>query len=70
MLGILQVDVFEYFQFGVSDEKRAYIEDLINQRNEAKAAKNYELSDKIRDMLAANGISLMDTTDGCMWEKI
>ncbi|WP_295140339.1 cysteine--tRNA ligase [uncultured Campylobacter sp.] len=70
VLGILQVDVFEYFQFGVSDEKRAYIEDLINQRNEAKAAKNYELSDKIRDMLAANGISLMDTPNGCMWEKI
>jgi len=70
VLGILQVDVFEYFQFGVSDEKRAYIEDLINQRNEAKAAKNYELSDKIRDMLAANGISLMDTPDGTKWEKI
>ena len=70
VLGILQVDVFEYFQFGVSDEKRAYIEDLINQRNEAKKAKNYELSDKIRDMLAANGISLMDTPEGCMWEKI
>ena len=70
VLGILQVDVFEYFQFGVSDEKRAYIEDLINQRNEAKAAKNYELSDKIRDMLATNGISLMDTPNGCMWEKI
>ena len=70
VLGILQIDVFEYFQFGVSDEKRAYIEDLINQRNEAKAAKNYELSDKIRDMLAANGISLMDTPEGCIWEKI
>ena len=70
VLGILQVDVFEYFQFGVSDEKRAYIEDLINQRNEAKAAKNYELSDKIRDMLATNGINLMDTPNGCMWEKI
>ena len=70
VLGILQVDVFEYFQFGVSDEKRAYIEDLINQRNEAKKAKNYELSDKIRDMLAANGISLMDTPNCCMWEKI
>ena len=54
----------------MSDEKRAYIEDLINQRNEAKAAKNYELSDKIRDMLAANGISLMDTPNGYMWEKI
>lgn len=70
VIGILQIDVFEYFQFGVSDEKRAYIEDLINQRNEAKAAKNYELSDKIRDMLAANGISLMDTPEGCIWEKI
>jgi len=55
---------------GGSDKKRAYIEDLINQRNEAKKAKNYELSDKIRDMLAANGISLMDTPNGCMWEKI
>ena len=70
LLGILQIDVFEYFQFGVSMEKRAYIIDLIEQRNEAKKIKNYELSDKIRDQLTNSGISIMDTPNGTVWEKI
>ncbi len=37
---------------------------LINLRNEAKAAKNYALSDKIRDDLKAMGVSLKDGKEG------
>ena len=43
------------------------IEDLISQRNEAKAAKNFALSDEIRDRLAAMGVTIKDTREGTKW---
>ena len=70
LLGILQIDAFEYFQFGVSNEKRAYIVDLLKQRDEAKISKNYALADEIRIQLTNSGISIMDTPNGTVWEKI
>ncbi len=42
---------------------------LINIRDEAKANKNWVLSDKIRDSLLQEGIQLLDTKDGTKWEK-
>ena len=69
LLGILQIDAFEYFQFGVSNEKRAYIVDLLKQRDEAKISKNYALADEIRIQLTNSGISIMDTPNGTVWEK-
>ena len=39
-------------------------------RKEAKANKNYELADKIRDELLNMGIKLIDTKDGTSFEKI
>ena len=70
LLGILQIDAFEYFQFGVSNEKRAYIVDLLKQRDEAKISKNYALADEIRIQLTNSGISIMDTLNGTVWERI
>jgi cysteinyl-tRNA synthetase len=47
----------------------AMIEDYIFRRNEARAAKDWALSDKIRDELAAKGIALKDNKDGTTsWE--
>jgi cysteinyl-tRNA synthetase len=43
---------------------------LIQQRDEAKKAKNYEQSDAIREEISAMGISLMDTAEGTLWEKL
>ena len=40
---------------------------IIDIRKEAKAQKNWALSDKIRDELKAAGIQLKDTKDGCEW---
>lgn len=40
------------------------IEMLINVRNDAKAAKNYALSDKLRDDLKALGVTLKDGKEG------
>jgi len=45
------------------------IEDLIRQRGEARKAKNFALSDKIRDDLLARGIVLEDTPQGVKWKR-
>jgi len=70
LLGFGGQEPFTYFQIGISDEEKARIETLISQRTEAKKEKNFERSDTIRDELIAMGISIMDTADGTVWEKV
>jgi len=45
------------------------IEELINQRQEARRNRNFARSDEIRDQLAAIGIILEDTKDGVRWKR-
>jgi cysteinyl-tRNA synthetase len=45
-----------------------HIERLISARNEARKAKNFAESDRIRDELAKMGVVLKDTKDGTTWE--
>lgn len=45
------------------------IEDLIQQRTDARKNKDYALSDKIRDDLIARGIVLEDTPQGVKWKR-
>jgi cysteinyl-tRNA synthetase len=45
-----------------------YIEGLILQRNDAKANRNYEMADNIRNMLLEQGIILNDSRDGTSWD--
>ena len=70
LLGIGLIDCFSYFQLGVSNEDRKKIEILINKRMEAKRNKDFSLADSIRDTISNMGISIMDSSDGCIWEKI
>ncbi|MBU1669117.1 cysteine--tRNA ligase [bacterium] len=70
LLGLGGKEPFSYFQIGIDTVTKTQIESLIEQRNEAKKAKDYEKSDAIRDKITAMGIALMDTTDGTLWEKI
>jgi cysteinyl-tRNA synthetase len=54
----------------IDDAKRADIETFISLRNEARAAKNWAESDRIRDRLYAMGIVLKDNKDGpTTWEE-
>jgi len=69
ILGIGGQDCFEYFQFGISKDTKDKIEQLILDRAEAKKAKDFDLSDKIRDELTNMGVSLMDSPNGTLWEK-
>ena len=47
----------------------ADIEALIQERQDARKAKNFARADEIRDMLAAQGIVLEDTREGVKWKR-
>ncbi|RXJ98548.1 cysteine--tRNA ligase [Arcobacter sp. CECT 8986] len=70
VLGIATKDAYKYFQFGISDEQIAEIEELIEQRVEAKKNKDFEKADLIREELSNKNISIMDTPNGVVWEKL
>ena len=50
-------------------EEDAYILEMIAKRAEAKKAKNYAEADRIRDELAAQGITLKDSSQGTTYTK-
>lgn len=45
------------------------VEELIKEREAARAAKDFKKADEIRDRLLGMGIRLKDTRDGVRWEK-
>ena len=46
------------------------IQELIDQRNQARIDKDYKKSDDIRDELLEQGIALMDSKEGVIWRRI
>ncbi|QOY52974.1 cysteine--tRNA ligase [Candidatus Sulfurimonas baltica] len=70
VLGFGFKNPFEYFQFGVDEDTKEKIDMLISQRDEAKKAKDFATSDKLRDEILALGVSIMDTPNGTFWEKV
>jgi len=70
VLGIGGKEPFSYFQIGVDEVTKAKIESLIEQRYEAKKSKDYTKADEIRNEILEMGISIMDTANGTLWEKI
>ena len=68
ILGILQNSFEDYFTTGAS-LTNAEIENFIVKRNQARANKDFALSDKIRDELLEKGISLEDKESGTIWKK-
>ncbi len=64
------MDTTLYFQWGVSKEEREEIEKLILERTEAKKNKDFNTADAIRERLSSKKITLLDTPNGTIWEKI
>jgi hypothetical protein len=55
---------------GVRDPRdvvRPYVEALLELRGHARAARDYALSDLVRDRLVAAGVEIRDTPDGAEW---
>lgn len=68
LMGLLQEDAEVWFK-GDSGEDSQWIEDLIAERIQAKADKQYARADEIREELKAKGILLEDSKDGTTWKK-
>jgi len=71
IIGLLQRDPTEFLQGGaVSDGlSNEEIEDLIAQRKQARADKNWAESDRIRDLLNEHKIILEDNAGGTTWRR-
>ncbi len=68
LLGLLQQDPTTYLQAG-SELDPQRIATLIDQRQAAKAAKDFALADRIRNDLLTQGIVLKDSPAGTTWER-
>ena len=71
LLGLLQADPEAWFrgdvqEGGMSD---AEIETLIAARAAARAQRDFAEADRIRDAMAAEGITLEDTAEGTLWRR-
>ena len=67
LLGLLQQDAEAWFRRGESTVDAAHIEDLLQQRQAARAARDFARADAIRDELAAMNIAIEDGAQGTRW---
>jgi len=57
-------------QSGDTELVKSLINIILSLRQEARAAKNWSMADKIRDELKKSGIMVEDTPQGAVWKKI
>jgi len=71
VLGLLQRDTADFLKSGAvgGGLSEAEIDAMIVARREARAAKNFAESDRIRDALQAAGIVLEDGAGGTVWRR-
>lgn len=74
VLGLLLEDPDEYFakdrkrEAGKSDLDVEEVERLIDERKTARESKNWSRADELRDLLAARGIIIKDTSTSTTWK--
>lgn len=68
LMGLLQQDPEAWFSGNVSKYDASQIQALIDQRQQAKADKNWALADELRDQLTALNVVLEDSADGTRWK--
>ena len=71
LMGILQDSPDDWLGIGKiqGDVASDKIENLINERNEARNSKNFQKADEIRSELNDMGIEIEDTADGTIWRS-
>ena len=69
LIGLFQSSPAEWFSGGASDDEADEIESLIEQRNTARAGKDWARADEIRDQLTAMGILLEDAGGMTRWRR-
>ena len=67
------VDLATAAHTGLRDEREVigpFIDLLLDARQRARSAKDFESSDALRDGLIALGIEVRDTPDGVTWGRL
>jgi len=67
VIGILSQDVEDFLQDNLSAE--IDVEGIIKQRDQAKANKDYQMADKLRNDLLEKNILIEDTPSGTVWRR-
>ena len=68
LIGILNEDPAGWFERDSKDLDIELIENLMQQRNQAKLEKDYAKADSIRDDLINLGVEIVDSQDGSSWK--
>ncbi len=69
LLGLLNQSPTQYFEMPQELDPES-VEQLIEERNEARSSKDFERADAIREELAERGIEIEDTRNGTRWSTI
>ena len=74
ILGLFQLEPLEFLRGIGGDEQKGGLGDseidaLLEERQQARAAKNWARADEIRDMLKENNIVLDDGAGGTRWRR-
>ena len=73
IIGILQASPGEYLQSGIADTGAAIspeeINSLIEQRDQARADKDFTKADEIRETLEDQGVIIEDGAQGTTWRR-
>ncbi|WED44081.1 cysteine--tRNA ligase [Legionella cardiaca] len=69
ILGLLQSSPDSFLQAGINEQEKNTIEQLIQERLQARAARDWGRADEIRTQLANQGIDLEDGPGGTTWRK-
>jgi cysteinyl-tRNA synthetase len=68
LIGILNEDPAGWFERDSKDLDIELIENLMQQRDQAKSNKDYAKADSIRDELVRLGVEILDSQDGSSWK--
>jgi cysteinyl-tRNA synthetase len=70
LLGLLTQEPQAWFGTGTAaGNDDAEVDSLVKQRDAFKRQRNYKEADRIRDLLAAQGIVIEDTPQGARWRR-
>ncbi|WP_028387645.1 cysteine--tRNA ligase [Legionella fairfieldensis] len=69
LMGLLQFSCESFLQAGLDENEKTTIEQLIEERLQARAARDWTRADEIRAILMSQGIELEDNVNGTTWRK-
>jgi cysteinyl-tRNA synthetase len=69
LIGLFQEDPISWLAGDTEGIDDTLVDQLIEERNASRKAKNFARADEIRDQLQAMGISLEDVADGTRWRR-